>query len=435
MEELYNYIQTLYHKLYDQIVNEIFTQVGLIQLGILLLVIVISYYLTRLLRKYINIVADKNKKIIPILTHFSSFLLPIFFFIIASIAQFAMQKIGWNYLIFNIFATYFAVRIINKMLTIIFNDEFWLDPVKYFIWLMAFLNVLNLLDVTIRALDKIGFDYGEMHFSLLLLIKSLLTFLLALWITSKIADLIQHNITKSKRLNASVKILLNKTIKIVLLIIAMLIAMNIIGVKLTALTVLGGAIGVGIGFGLQKIFSNFISGFILLMDKAIKPGDVIEIDDTFGVIQSLSTRYVTLLTIEEKEHLIPNEDLITHKVINWSHSNRMIRLSVDVGVAYNTDIPLAMELITEAAKKLNRVYKFRQPKALIKDFGTSSIDLSITFWIKDPELGIDNIQSEVRLEIWKTFKEHNIQIPFPQSDVYIKSLPESNKNNIGLPAE
>jgi len=168
------------------------------------------------------------------------------------------------------------------------------------------------------------------------------------------------------------------------------------------------------------------------LDKSIKPGDVIEIDNTFGVIQSLSTRYVTLLTIEEKEHLIPNEDLITHKVINWSHSNRLIRLNVNVGVAYNTDIPLAMELITEAAKKLNRVYKFRQPKALIKDFGSSSIDLSITFWIKDPELGIDNIQSDVRLEIWKTFKEHNIQIPFPQNDVYIKSLPESNNNNISI---
>jgi len=427
MEELNIFLQALYHKIYDQVITEIFTQVGLIQLGILLLVIVISYYLTRMLRKYINKITAKNEKLKPIFDHLGTFLLPIFFFIIASIAQFAMQKIGWNYLIFNIFATYFAVRIINKLLTILFNNEFWLIPVKYLIWLLAFLNVLNLLDVTMSALDKIGFNYGETHFSLLVLFKSIITILLALWLAAKIADLIQHNITKSKRLNASVKLLLSKTTKIFLLIIAALIAMNIIGIKLTALTVLGGAIGVGIGFGLQKIVSNFISGFILLLDKSIKPGDVIEIDNTFGVIQSLSTRYVTLLTIEEKEHLIPNEDLITHRVINWSHTNHLIRLSVDVGVAYDTDIPQAMELITEAVKKINRVYKFRQPKALIMDFGSSSIDLRIAFWIKDPEFGIDNIKSDVRLEIWKLFKEHNIQIPFPQSDVYIKSLPETFK--------
>ena len=161
------------------------------------------------------------------------------------------------------------------------------------------------------------------------------------------------------------------------------------------------------------------------MDKSIKPGDVIEIDQTFGTIQSLSGRYITVLTIEGKEHLIPNEDLITHKVVNWSHSNRFIRLSVDVGVSYDTDLVWALKLLEDATIKVPRVYKFRAPQALVKNFGNSSIDLCSTFWIKDPEFGTDNVTSLVRLEIWKIFKENNIQIPFPQSDVYIKSLPDS----------
>ncbi len=425
MKELIEYLKTLYGNIYDQALREIFTQVGLIQLCILMLVIIISYYLARLLRKNMTKAGESNEKLKPYLDNLSAFLLPLFFFIIASLAQVAMKRIGWNYLIFNIFATFFAVRIINKLLTILFKSAFWLAPVKYLIWLLAILNLLNLLDETMRLLDKIGFDYGETHLSVLSMIKSGVTILLALWLAVKISDILHQNISKSKRLNASVKLLLGKTFKIVFLIIAGLIAMNIIGIKLTALAFLGGAIGVGIGFGLQKIFSNFISGFILLLDKSIKPGDVIEIDSTFGIIHSLSTRYVTVITIEGKEHLIPNEDLIIQKVINWSHTNRNIRLYVDVGVSYDTDIPKALDLITQAALNVERVNKHKKPRAMIMDFGNSSINLRITFWIKDPEFGIDNVRSDIRLEIWKIFKANDITIPFPQNDVYIKSLPAS----------
>lgn len=430
MKDILNYVHTLSLEIYDKAVSEIFTQVGLIQLGILAIAIIISYYLAHILRNSFKKLADKDHKWDFLCKIVSPFLLPLFFFIIASITQIAMKRIGWNYLIFNLFATFFAVRIINKVLTLLFKEAFWVSPAKYVIWVLASLNVLGILDDTINLLDKLGFDYNETHFSVLTLIKSLITVLLAFWIASSIADLIKRNITNSKKLNPSVKLLLNKTTRIILLIIAGLIAMNIIGIQLTAITVLGGAIGVGIGFGLQKIFSNFISGFLLLLDKSIKPGDVIEIDDTFGIIQSLSTRYITVLTIEGKEHLIPNEDLITHKVINWSHSNPLIRLSVDVGVAYDTDIPLALQLITQAAKDTSRIYKFRQPSAQIIDFGNSSIDLRIVFWIKDPQFGIDNIKSEVRLNIWKIFKENKIEIPFPQNDVYIKSMPKGRTDSL-----
>ena len=150
------------------------------------------------------------------------------------------------------------------------------------------------------------------------------------------------------------------------------------------------------------------------------------IDETFGEIVSMSARYVTVLTVEGKEHLIPNEDLITHKVINWSHTDRLIRIDVSVGVSYKANIPLALKCLFDAVQEIPRVNKSNRPMALLSKFNDSSIDLTVNFWITDPEVGIENIQSQVRIEIWKRFKTNNIEIPFPQRDVHIKAYPSSN---------
>lgn len=430
MTDFRDYILTLYHSVYESVTTEVFTKLGLFQLAVLCLVLIASYYLSKLAKRGFKSLETHYSKISPVLEQLEYFLFPLFFFIFASAVRVAFQQFGWNDWLFNIFVTYFAVRIINRLMRMLFKDAFWLQPARYIIWILAILNMLKLLDETFKLMDRIGFNYGDLHFSLLTLFKGIIAVLLAFWLADKISDLLKKNITKSERINPSLKILLNKSIRITLLVIAIIVALDYIGIKLTAFAVLGGAIGVGIGFGLQKIVSNYICGFFLLMDRSVKPGDVIEIDNTFGTIQSLSARYITVLTIEGKEHLIPNEDLITHKVVNWSHSNRFIRLSVDVGVSYKTDIPLALKLLEESVDNVNRVYKFRAPVALIRDFGNSSIDLRITFWIKDPEFGTDNIASQVRLEIWKKFKENDIEIPFPQNDVYIKSIPKKGNEEI-----
>jgi len=276
-------------------------------------------------------------------------------------------------------------------------------------------------------LDKIALNIGDLHISLLFVIKGIFVAFIAFWLALKISTFMQMRIGQSKNISPTVGVLLSKITRILFLFIAAILAMNVIGIKLTAFAIFGGAIGVGIGFGLQKIVSNFICGFILLMDKSIKPGDVIEIDDTFGIIQSMSARYITMLTVDGKEHLIPNEDLITQKVINWSHTNRLIRIDVNVGVSYDTDIPKALKIIKEAAKSIKRIYKQNEPSAILSNFGDNSIDLTIKFWIIDPEKGIANIKSDVRIEIWKRFKENNIEIPFPQRDVHVKTFPEFEK--------
>jgi small-conductance mechanosensitive channel len=201
-----------------------------------------------------------------------------------------------------------------------------------------------------------------------------------------------------------------------------------------ASAVFSGAFGLGLGFGLQKVISNLVAGVIMLLDKSIKPGDVIEIEGTFGWINSLRSRYISVITRDRKEILIPNEDFITNKVINWSFTDRVVRIKADVGVSYSTDIPEAIRICKEATMDIPRVLTDPAPNCLLKEFGDSSINLQIRFWIDDAPQGVSNVRSEVLLAVWKAFRENHIQIPFPQRDLHIKSdhlpqaLQESNKD-------
>ncbi|MCK5099860.1 MAG: mechanosensitive ion channel, partial [Desulfobacteraceae bacterium] len=222
-------------------------------------------------------------------------------------------------------------------------------------------------------------------------------------------------------LTGSTAVLLVKTARVTIYTIIILVALNSTGIELTTLTVFGGALGVGIGFGLQKVVSNFISGIILLLDKSIKPGDVIEIDDVYGYISKLQSRYVSVVIRDGSEHLIPNEDLITQKVINWSFSDTKIRIKVPIGISYDSDPHHVMELIMSSIKGMTRILSDPEPACLLRGFGDSSVDLELRFWIKDPENGVENIKSEVLLNVWDTFKDNNIVIPFPQRDVHLQA--------------
>jgi small-conductance mechanosensitive channel len=197
------------------------------------------------------------------------------------------------------------------------------------------------------------------------------------------------------------------------------IALSTIGLDLSSFAILGGAIGVGIGFGLQKVVSNLVSGLILLIDRSIKPGDVIEIEGTYGWINSLRARYASVITRDGKEHLIPNEDLITNRVINWSFSDRNVRVRVPVGISYDANPRDAIKLCLDSANASARTLQNPEPKCLVTGFGENSIDLELRFWIDDPSNGVGNIRSEVLLGIWDRFKENGVNIPFPQRDVRI----------------
>lgn len=233
-------------------------------------------------------------------------------------------------------------------------------------------------------------------------------------------------IRRTKRLDSTQGLLAEKLLTIAVWAATAFLAIDLLGIDLTALAVFSGAFGLAIGFGLQKTFGNLIAGIILLMDKSIKPGDVIVIADqagqsTFGQIRKIGVRAVSLVTRDQKEYLIPNENLMINQVENWSYSSRNVRIQVDVGVSYEADMELAEKLMLEAAKSADRVLTAPPPVIWMKSFGESSVDFVIHCWIQDPEEGVGNVRSAVLKKLWWLFKEHGIEIPFPQRDIHVRS--------------
>ncbi|MCG6877547.1 MAG: mechanosensitive ion channel, partial [Deltaproteobacteria bacterium] len=235
------------------------------------------------------------------------------------------------------------------------------------------------------------------------------------WTSGKL----ERKLSSVSELTPSARLMLTKSLNIAMIVVVILVALNSVGIDLSALAFFGGAVGVGVGFGLQKIVGNFVSGLILLSDKSIKPGDVIQMSDMYGWVKHMGGRCVSLVTRDEKELLIPNENLITQEVINWSYSSKRIRIQIPVGISYNADPHQAIQLIEETAEGIDRILSDRPPKCLLMGFGDNSVDLRLHFWIRDPENGVANITSEVMLRIWDTLKAHEIEIPFPQRDVHL----------------
>ncbi|PIQ34200.1 MAG: mechanosensitive ion channel protein MscS [Zetaproteobacteria bacterium CG_4_9_14_3_um_filter_49_83] len=306
----------------------------------------------------------------------------------------------------------------------------WENIIATGIWLLVALHLLGWLPGVVSALDSFAFNLGTSRISILLVMKLIITvgffWILALWLS----NMIEQRLHNSDHISSSSRVALAKFSKFLLLAIAILVAMDASGIDLTALTVFGGAVGVGIGFGLQKITSNFISGFILLFDRSIKPGDVITVRDKFGWVQELRARYVVVRDRDGVETLIPNENLVTSEVINWSYTDPNIRMKIRVQISYNDDPEEAMALMLQCAKASARVQDDPEPLTRLMEFGDNGIALELRIWILDPENGLGGVRSEVNLAIWRAFKKAGITIPYPQRDIHIKSgnFPNSTIN-------
>lgn len=300
----------------------------------------------------------------------------------------------------------------------------WENIISTIIWIMVALYLLDWLPTVIQSLESIGFKLGDNKITLLSIINFFLFialfFTLAIWLSNTI----EQRLKSSRNLNASLKVALAKLIKVIFITFAVLIALDTAGIDLTALAVFGGALGVGLGFGLQRIASNFISGFLLLFDKSIKPGDTISIGDKFGWVQELRARYIVVRDRDGVDTLIPNENLVTTDVINWSYGDMNVRLKAPISISYHDDPEQAMKLMVEAARETNRVLNDPEPVARLIAFGDNGIELECRVWINDPQQGLNNVRSDLNVNMWRKFKEAGITIPFPQRDVYIKQQPE-----------
>ncbi len=343
------------------------------------------------------------------------------FALLAGLLYQVMQNVTWpsrSYLI-GLAATLSAIYVGIAFAARLVRNRPLRRMVTWGLWIYATLYMLNVADDVAVFLDGVALTIGEFRLSVLTVLTALVVVGALLTMARLVSTTTAATIRKNEDISPSMQVLAVKGVQILLYGLAFFIGVRAVGIDLTGLAVLSGAIGVGLGFGLQKVVSNLVSGVIILLDKSIKPGDVISLGETFGWIQTLGARYASVVTRDGKEYLIPNEDLITGQVVNWSHSNDFVRLDIYFGTAYSDDPHVVRKLAVDAAKGVDRVLSYKAPVCHIVGFGDSSVDYILRFWIKDPTGGLTNIRGNVYLALWDAFKENDISIPFPQREVKI----------------
>jgi small-conductance mechanosensitive channel len=307
-----------------------------------------------------------------------------------------------------------------RLVTSVIRNAFIVRVVSVSAWLVAALSITGQLDAAVDALDSVSVVLGGLRLTPLLLIKLGALLIAALWLTNIASNFVESQINRSADLTPSIQVLLVKTIRMGLMFVAIAIALSAVGINLSALAVFSGAVGVGIGFGLQKIIANFISGIILLVDKSVKPGDLVTIGDNTGRISAMMTRYISVAAGDGREFLIPNEDLVTQKVTNWTYTDKNTLVKVNFGTNYDADPRLVCKLAIETAVGAQGALKNKPPNCILTEFTDAGMKFSLTFWLADPD-GMDNVKSEVMLSLWDALKREGIRVPYPVREIRIHS--------------
>lgn len=409
---------------WEEMFADISTAVVAWQLIVIAASLLLAWSINGLLRAYVMRYAPENWKvgiggINRVLFPLSSLL----FVFIGKLVLGQWQHTSMLKLATTLLLAMAAIRLAVYALRYIFAPSGWVrtteSAIATTIWLVLALHLSGLLPELTSTLAETSFNIGKHPVSLLLVIQALLTVLITLIAALWVSRALENRLMRAEQINMNVRVVLSKLLRIVLSLVAILLALSAIGFDITLLSVFGGALGVGLGFGLQKIASNYVSGFIILLDDSMHMGDVVTVDTHYGVVSELRSRYMVLRKLDDTEVVIPNETLITNAVINHSFSNRKTQVQMPVQVSYESPLEEAMELMQAAATQQMRVLKTPAPEVKIKGFGDSGIDLVLTAWIQDPEQGSGGLQSAIYLDIWRAFKKHSISIPYPQREVRI----------------
>lgn len=313
-------------------------------------------------------------------------------------------------------ASVYLVRYLTNQNSIIRSLE---NVISIIIWILFLLQISGILPQIIDALDNITFKIGAQKLSLLVMIQAVFAIFIAILVAMTISKFIENKLLKTSQLDPNARVMLGKVFRIFLYFVAVVVSLSSIGINLTFLSVLGGAFGVGLAFGLQKIASNYVCGFIILMDKSIHIGDILLVGEHYGVVTLIRSRYTVLRKLDGIEVIIPNETLISENIINHSFSDRKARISIEVQISYKSSVDKAFEIMLNAAKSEKRVLKDPQPATYLRGFGDSGIDLLLSFYIVDPEEGSWGLKSDINRKIWKKFQEEGIEIPYPYRTVEI----------------
>jgi small-conductance mechanosensitive channel len=348
---------------------------------------------------------------------------PLFWLILLLIASAAARLSAYPVALIEAGVDLIIAWIVIRLLSFSIRSPFVSVAISVVVWSIAALSILGLLDPLVKELDASAIHFGKFRVSALTTINAVFVMSALLWLTTVIFRFLQRQIMRSQSLTPSLQVLLVQLLQIFLPAFAIVAALTSAGIDLTALTVVFGAVGLGVGLGLQRLVANLVAGLTLLVGKTIKPGDIIEYKSSYGWVTAMGARYVTLRTRDGVEHLVPNDYFLENGVENWSYSDVRLRLHVPVSIAYDSDLRQAIALAVEAAKSVKRIIDRPEPLCLVKGFGDSSVDLEIRMWIEDPRNGTQNVKSEVLLAVWDRFKDAGIRFPYPQRDVHIVSAP------------
>ena len=295
---------------------------------------------------------------------------------------------------------------------------------SFILWIFVALYLFGILKPILNTLESITFSFGEKDFSILLVIQLLIGIFVSIIVAMTLGRFIENRLMKINQLSLNGRVMINKVLRIALYVIAVVIALDTIGLDLTFLSVFGGAFGVGLAFGMQKIASNYISGFTILLDKSVQIGDILTIGEHYGIVNSIQSRYTVLRKLDGVEVIIPNETLIAENIVNHTSSDRKVRVAIDIQIGYNSSVDEATKIMLSCCNAQERVIKENpEPTVYLMNFGESGIDLKLVFFILDAEEGTYRLRSDINKEIWKQFNEKNIEIPFPQRVIHI------NKND------
>ncbi|MCL2716586.1 MAG: mechanosensitive ion channel [Alphaproteobacteria bacterium] len=401
-----------------------------LQFGLMVAIAGIAVATQFLLRKRVDVTALGSGLPAP-LRHFVQVMVrgtaAAVFTLLVIVARVVMYHTTWHsrsYLLM-VAAKLGLAWLVIRLVTSVLRNAFLGRVVSVSAWIVAALSIIGQLEAARDLLSQPSIQFGDVQLTPLLLINAGALLITALWLTNIVSDFIESRITRASDLTPSIQVLLVKMIRMGLMIVTIGFVLRAVGIDLTAFAVFSGAVGVGLGFGLQKIVANFISGIILLVDKSVKPGDIVTIGDNTGRISTMKTRYISVASGDGREILVPNEDLVTQKVINWTFTNKNILVKIPFATNYKADPRHVCKLAIDTAARHPRLRKGMRPNCVLTEFAETGMKFSLTLWLSDPD-GMDGVKSDVMLALWDNFKREGIKVPYPVREIRLRSgqLPE-----------
>lgn len=416
-------------RLLSDLFDDLQSGVVLWQVVIIALALLIAWQASRLLRRRLAesaVAADPEKTMRISVGGMNRELFPVTAFLLLLIGRWALEGRQPVHLL-NIAVPLMLAMVIIRGVVYLLRHTFapggmlrsWEMAISWTVWLGVALHIVGLLPAIGRFLEDAAFRVGQQRVSLAMVLTAMLTVVLTVLAALWIGRMLEARIMALQHVEINLRFAFTKIIRSVLVVVAILIALPIVGIDITVLSVFGGALGVGIGFGLQKVAANYVSGFTILLDRTVSPGDLVTVDHFYGEVTKLTSRCIIVRGPDGTEAIVPNETVITSTVINHSYSNRRVLMRIPIQISYASNLEIALKLMVEAASSHSRVLKDPKPTALLTAFGDNGINLELMAWIEDPERGKLNLNSDLNLALYKSFGANNIEIPFPQRDIRI----------------